>query len=178
MLLPDMTGDWRVKGKQSLAADNLRCQGQLILAARARAELFRYSISSDLDSLEQGPRVIHYLFIKQFKECKSIWLLGNLDGFSLGFFVHTILLLACPYFANNNLFCKNLMLHIKHKKFRTKNIIKWSLAISNNKVLDFISVYWNNGGTEFPEDFNNVYLADKGDYHPHKLSDKRWYDFY
>ena len=61
MLLPDMTGDWRVKGKQSLAADNLRCQGQLILAARARAELFRYSISSDLDSLEQGPRVIHYL---------------------------------------------------------------------------------------------------------------------
>ena len=70
------------------------------------------------------------------------------------------------------------MLHIKHKKFRTKNIIKWSLAISNNKVLDFISVYWNNGGSEFPEDFNNVYLADKGDYHPHKLSDKRWYDFY
>ena len=63
MLLSDMTGDWRVKGKQSLAADNLRCQGQLILAARARAELFRYSISSDLDSLEQGPRVIHYLSI-------------------------------------------------------------------------------------------------------------------
>ena len=61
MLLPDMTGDWRVKGKQSLASDNLRCQGQLILAARARAELFRYSISSDLDSLEQGPRVIYYL---------------------------------------------------------------------------------------------------------------------
>ena len=29
----------------------------------------------------------------------------------------------------------------------------------------------------FPK-FNNVYLPDKGDYHPHKLSDKRWYDFY
>ena len=53
MPLPDMTGDLRVKGKQSLASDNLCCQGQLILAARARVELVRYSISSDLDSLEQ-----------------------------------------------------------------------------------------------------------------------------
>ena len=173
MLLPDMTGDWRVKGKQSLAADNLRCQGQLILAARARVELFRYSISSDLDSLEQGPRVIHYLSSKS----KNANLSGYLETLMVfrSMYNPYICMPSFCYYAKTLCF-----IAFQAQKFRTKHnqVFKWSLAISNNKVLDFISVYWNNGGSEFPEDFNNVYLADKGDYHPHKLSDKRWYDFY